>query len=137
MPTKTPTPTFTPTGTPTRTPTPTPTPFGRESFKGSYSMRFFGKTGGGAPDGGTGIVISDGVGKISGNLTENKDGAVCQFTLNGTYTVNPDGTGSITATGTPITTARETLRFRLRYWSTPGRECSPCRLAVAAPCREP
>jgi hypothetical protein len=103
-PTKTPTLTFTPTETPTRTPTATPTPFGPGSFKGSYSLRFFGKTGGGAPDAGTGIVIGDGVGNVSGNLTENKDGAVCEFTLKGTYTVNPDGTGSITANGTPIGT---------------------------------
>jgi len=35
-------------------------------------------------------------------LTENRDGITCQFTLNGTYTVNPNGTGTITMTLTPI-----------------------------------
>jgi hypothetical protein len=56
------------------------------------------------PDAGTGILVSDGVSRVSGALTENIGGTVCQFTLSGTYTMNSDGTGSIQVTSTPITT---------------------------------
>ncbi len=54
------------------------------------------------PDDAVGLLTSDGKGTVGGNLTENKDGTTCQFTLNGTYTVNPNGTGTITMTLTPI-----------------------------------
>ncbi len=105
-PTPTATPTLTPTPTPTATgtatPTATPTGFGPGSFKGSYSLRFSGKTGGGHPDAGVGLLSSDGVSKVTGTLTENKNGGVCSFTLSGSYTVNPDGTGTISVTEKPI-----------------------------------
>jgi hypothetical protein len=35
-------------------------------------------------------------------LTENIGGTVCQFTLAGTYTVTPDGTGSFQIALTPV-----------------------------------
>ncbi len=94
-------PTPTPTATGTATPTATPTGFGPGSFKGTYSLRFAGKTRSGNPEAGVGILTSDGVSKVTGSLTQNKDGVVCQFTLGGSYTVNPDGTGTITVTETP------------------------------------
>ncbi len=100
-PTFTATPTPTPTATGTATPTATPTGFGPGSFKGTYSLRFAGKTRSGNPEAGVGILTSDGVSKVTGSLTQNKDGVVCQFTLSGSYTVNPDGTGTITVTDTP------------------------------------
>lgn len=99
--TASPTPTPTPTATGTATPTATPTGFGPGSFKGTYSLRFAGKSGGGKAEAGVGILTSDGVSKVTGSLTQNKNGGVCQFTLNGSYTVNPDGTGTITVTETP------------------------------------
>jgi len=46
-------------------------------------------------------LASDGVSKVTGTLTENKNGAVCGFVLSGTYTVNSDGTGTINVTQTP------------------------------------
>jgi hypothetical protein len=101
--TRTPTPTPTPTATGTATPTATPTGFGPGSFKGNYSLKFSGKTGSGNPDAGVRLLSSDGVSKVTGTMTENKNGSVCNFTLSGSYTVNPDGTGTITATKTPIT----------------------------------
>ncbi len=51
---------------------------------------------------GVGLVSSDGVSKVTGTLTENKNGTVCSYTLSGTFTVNPDGTGTISFTETPI-----------------------------------
>jgi hypothetical protein len=48
-----------------------------------------------------GLLNSDGVSKVTGTLTENKNGGVCSFTLSGTFTVNPDGTGTISVTETP------------------------------------
>ncbi|HEV3109338.1 MAG TPA: hypothetical protein VGY99_02505 [Candidatus Binataceae bacterium] len=47
-----------------------------------------------------GILSSDGVSKVSGQLTENKHGTICQFALSGTYTVNPNGTGVIDVNST-------------------------------------
>ena len=41
---------------------------------------------------------------VSGLLTENKHGTVCYFTLSGSYTVNPNGTGAIDLTATPTST---------------------------------
>lgn len=50
-----------------------------------------------------GLLSSDGNGNVTGNVTDNKDGKVCQFTITGTYTVNPDGTGTMALTVTAIT----------------------------------
>jgi hypothetical protein len=100
-PTATMTPSVTPTQSPTPTPSATPTGFGPMSFEGTYSLRFAGRTGAGNPDDAVGLLGSDGAGTITGLLTENKNGSVCQFVLGGTYTVNPDGTGIITVKETP------------------------------------
>jgi hypothetical protein len=66
------------------------------SFQGSYALSFAGKTGGGNPDAGVGVLASDGVKNVTGLVTENKNGIVCHFTLTGSYTVNANGTGNIT-----------------------------------------
>ena len=102
-PTATATRTATATATSTATPTATPTGFSLASFKGNYALGFSGKTDSGRPRAGIGLVTSDGAGMATGNLTENRDGTVCQFSLTGIYTVKPDGTGAISLTGTPIT----------------------------------
>ena len=39
--------------------------------------------------------------KVTGVLTENKHGTICQFVLSGSYTVNPNGTAAIDLTATP------------------------------------
>jgi len=44
---------------------------------------------------GTGIFIADGRGNLTGSETFNVGGQICDdVTISGTYTVNPDGTGS-------------------------------------------
>ena len=73
------------------------------SFSGNYALKAAGKSRGGLPDDLVGLLSSDGKGYVGGNVTENKGGAVCKFTLNGTYTVNPNGTGTISVAVTPIT----------------------------------
>lgn len=73
------------------------------SFSGNYALKGVGKSRGGLPDDLVGLLSSDGKGNVTGNTTENKDGTVCQFSLNGTYTVNPNGTGTITLAVTPLT----------------------------------
>jgi hypothetical protein len=71
------------------------------SFQGVYSFRFAGKGKSGTPDDGVGVLGSDGKGTVTGLLTENKNGTVCQSVLTGSYTVNPNGTASITVRETP------------------------------------
>jgi len=55
----------------------------------------------GSPYAGVGIVVSNGAGSVSGSLTGNSNGTVCGFTLSGSYTQNPDGTGYVTAKAAP------------------------------------
>ena len=58
--------------------------------------------GGSAPVAGVGTITSDGVSAITGGMTENQHGQVCTFTLSGSYTVNPDGTGTIHLNERPV-----------------------------------
>jgi hypothetical protein len=104
--------------------------FSNESLRGTYVSKFSGTNSGGdgtlegkslAPLQGIGQIVADGEGHFSGtqtaNILFNTDGsptssgacpgpfgvctAICTTKLNGTYTVNSDGTGSTTATATP------------------------------------
>ena len=43
---------------------------------------------------GTGVFEADGAGHLTGEETTNTNGQVCSGTLTGTYTVNPNGTGT-------------------------------------------
>jgi hypothetical protein len=43
-----------------------------------------------------GLLSGDGKGNVSGTQTVNAAGTICSYTLAGTYTVNPDGTGTLT-----------------------------------------
>ena len=74
------------------------TTFSKSSIKGSYALSFAVAVGGGAAidyTGGTGVIVSDGKGNLSGTESySDTNGKVCtDLTLSGTYTVNPDGTG--------------------------------------------
>ena len=74
------------------------TTFSKSSIKGSYALSFAVAVGGGAAidyTGGTGVMVSDGKGNLSGTESySDTNGLVCTgLTLSGTYTVNPDGTG--------------------------------------------
>jgi hypothetical protein len=76
------------------------TTFSKSSIKGSYAMSFAVAVGGGAAidyAGGTGVIVSDGNGSLSGSESfSDTDGTVCtDATISGTYTVNPNGTGTI------------------------------------------
>lgn len=74
------------------------TTFSLSSIKGSYALSFAVAVGGGAAidyTGGTGVIVSDGKGNLSGTESySDTNGKVCtDLTISGTYTVNPDGTG--------------------------------------------
>ncbi len=71
--------------------------FSLSSLKGSYAAIFSGKlliSGELLPFLGTGVFISDGNGNLTGHETYTLDNIVCEATIKGTYTVNPDGTGT-------------------------------------------
>ena len=74
------------------------TTFSQSSIKGSYALSFAVAVGGGAAidyTGGTGVIVSDGKGNLSGTESySDTNGTVCSdLPLSGTYTVNPDGSG--------------------------------------------
>jgi hypothetical protein len=80
--------------------------FSLSSLKGSYAGIFFGKINTGTqliPLLGTGVFISDGAGNLSGHETFTINTTPCEATIKGTYTVNPDGTGTDSATFTATT----------------------------------
>jgi hypothetical protein len=62
-------------------------------LSGTYSGIFSGYLAGTPlqPFGGTGLFISDGNGNISGHETFNLNGIACNYDLQGTYQINPDG----------------------------------------------
>ncbi len=73
--------------------------FSLSSVKGSYGNTFHGTIDG------TGTLIADGAGKIIGGTETANDGTnSCTGSLSGSYTVNPDGTGTLTVIFTTITT---------------------------------
>ncbi len=73
--------------------------FSLSSVRGSYANTFHGTTDG------TGTLIADGAGNITGGTETVNDGAnICTGSLGGSYTVNPDGTGTLTVIFTTITT---------------------------------
>ncbi len=79
--------------------------FSKRSIRGSYASTFQGSVVEGSSVmllNGTAVLTADGNGNISGHETFEFDGTVCtNVTSKGTYTVNPDGSGttSITFTG--------------------------------------
>jgi hypothetical protein len=105
--------------------------FSNESLHGTYVTKFQGTNSGGdgtleggslAPVNGIGELIADGKGHFTGtqtaNILFNTNGnptssgscpgpfgvctAICTTKLSGTYAINPDGTGTTTATAIPI-----------------------------------
>ena len=44
---------------------------------------------------GTGVYQADGAGHLTGEETTNTNGQVCSGTMTGTYTINPNGTGTV------------------------------------------
>jgi hypothetical protein len=71
--------------------------FALSSLNGSYASSFSGNANTGTklvPLLGTGVFVSDGAGNLSGHETFTINTTPCQATIKGTYTVNPDGTGT-------------------------------------------
>jgi hypothetical protein len=107
--------------------------FSNASLQGNYVVSFQGWISGGggtvtgtslAPQNGTGLLIADGQGNFTGtetaNILYNSGGVptspsacggsssspsdtICSYNLTGTYSVNSDGTGTTSATATPVT----------------------------------
>lgn len=74
------------------------TSFSNASIKGSYALSFAVAVGGGSAvdfTGGTGIIVADGNGNLSGSESfSDTNGQVCSgLTLSGTYTINSNGSG--------------------------------------------
>jgi hypothetical protein len=106
--------------------------FSNASLQGKYVVSFHGWVSGGGvatgaslgPQNGAGLMTADGQGNFTGtqtaNILYNSSGvptapsacgdssttpsdAICTYSLAGTYSVNLDGTGTTTATATPVT----------------------------------
>jgi hypothetical protein len=79
--------------------------FSKRSIKGTYASTFQGfviDSGSLLPINGTAVITADGKGKISGHESFVFNGTICtDVASTGTYTVNPDGSGttSVTFTG--------------------------------------
>lgn len=63
---------------------------------------------------GTGVYQADGAGHLAGEETTNTNGEVCSGTLNGTYTVDPNGTGTVSVTFSPTTPGCSAGSFQQR-----------------------
>jgi hypothetical protein len=77
--------------------------FSKRSIKGSYATTFQGtvlnESGTPLPIAGTAVITADGQGHISGHESFVFDGAPCtDVASTGTYTVNPDGSGTASFT---------------------------------------
>jgi hypothetical protein len=74
--------------------------FSLSSVRGTYASTSHGTTDG------TGTLITDGAGNITGGTETVDDGVgdVCRGSLSGSYTVNPDGTGTLTVIFTTTAT---------------------------------
>jgi hypothetical protein len=77
--------------------------FSLKSFKGSYALGFIGTDLALGQIAGTGVLTADGKGNLTGTETIKDDTVVCTENLSGSYTVNPDGTGTgaVTVESTP------------------------------------
>ncbi|HEX5455716.1 MAG TPA: hypothetical protein VFX06_18145 [Stellaceae bacterium] len=75
--------------------------FSLASLRGNYAMEFSGqfmRSGGWFPVMGTGVIVSDGRGNLGGAETYSTETKTCDATLTGTYTVEPDGSGTVSLT---------------------------------------
>lgn len=79
----------------------TPATYSVASLKGTLAFQYDPRTAdvGLAEDGGTGIFTFDGKGNLKGSVTIMFDGGIFGGPFTATYTVNPDGHGTITGIG--------------------------------------
>ncbi len=89
--------------------------FSTASIRGSYGISYSVvlPNASGPPQflSGTGVFQADGAGHVTGHETTNGNGQVCDGTMTGTYTVNPDGTGTLSVTFTATTPGCTDLTF--------------------------
>ena len=91
---------------PAREPAGTSGGFSLASLRGSYALEFSGKFKSGdrwVPMMGTGVIAADGRGHLRGAETYSTDTQACDAALSGTYTIEPDGRGTVRLTFTPAT----------------------------------
>lgn len=92
-------------GGPTMFPPPTvkAAAFSNASLSGGYSFADSGETLGPASIkfAEVGVLTFDGAGGFRGNAAMNDGGTICTATVTGTYSINPDGSGSATLIQTP------------------------------------
>jgi hypothetical protein len=69
-----------------------------KSVEGSYGYTVNGTNIGGGPLAAVGLVSSDGAGVLGATETDSINGTIVRRTITGTYTVNPDCTGTVTFT---------------------------------------
>lgn len=77
--------------------------FSNASLSGGYSFADSGETlvPAGIKFDEAGVLTFDGMGSFKGSATMNNNGADCAAIVTGTYSINPDGSGSATVTQTP------------------------------------
>src|SRR5262249_42199026 len=77
--------------------------FSNGSLSGGYSFADSGETlaPGSIKFAEVGVLVFDGTGGLKGNAAMNDGGTICTATVTGTYSVNPDGSGSATLSQTP------------------------------------
>jgi hypothetical protein len=83
--------------------------FSNRTFKGSYALGITGTVVSVGPVAGTGLLTSDGNGNLVGTETISYGLGPCLLSLIGTYSVDPDGTGTgsvtvLSAIGGPLCT---------------------------------
>ncbi len=83
----------------------------RGSYGTSYSVALANPSGPTQFLSGTGVYEADGAGHLIGEETTNTNGQVCSGTLTGTYTVNPNGTGTASVTFTATTPGCSDVSF--------------------------
>ena len=81
--------------------------YNNTNFRGSYGFRVSGMSSfivaNEAVTVGTGIIIADGKGKVTGHGTFRTGGIRCEGTIEGLYQVNADGTGFLATVFAPTT----------------------------------
>ncbi len=87
--------------------------FSNASLSGGYSFANSGETlgPGSIKFAEVGVLTFDGAGGIKGNATMNDGGTICTAIVTGTYSINPDGSGSATITQTSAARGCTTIIF--------------------------
>lgn len=82
------------------------------SYGISYSVALPNASGAAQFLSGTGLYQADGAGHLTGTETTNANGEVCSGNLAGSYTVNPNGTGTTSVKFTPTTAGCSPVSFQ-------------------------